>query len=86
MKKNLLSKKKKDLPDDGRTVTKDEAGHVIEKLYGVHIIGPGDMEHHLGNSARKPNSKQKRKTESTGLKSKSESKKTKSNDDSNDIK
>lgn len=86
MKKNSLSKKKKVLPDDGRTVSKDEAGHVIEKLYGVHIIGPGDIEHHLGNSGRKSDSKQKRKTESTGLETKSESKKTKSNDDSNDIK
>lgn len=83
MKKNLLSKKKKDLPDDGRTVTKDEAGHIIEKLYGVHIISPGDMEHHLGNSGRKSDSKKKQKSESSGSTAKSESKKKKGNDDSN---
>lgn len=86
MQKNLFSKKEKVLTDDGRTVSKDEAGHVIEKLYGVHIISPGDMDHHLGNSGEKSVSKNKQKTESPGFKSKSNNDKTKSNDDSNDTK
>ena len=84
MKNNLRSKKKKKSSLEGLTVTKDEAGHVIEKLYGVHIISQGDMEHHLGKSGTKSESNQKQKTESSGSIAKTESKQTKSADDSND--
>lgn len=75
MKQKSPTKKNKDAPlEEGRTITKDEAGHVIEELYGFHIISPDDIEHHSGASKKK----------SDGAKQKTDSSKsqTKSKDDS----
>lgn len=83
MKKTLASKQKKDSSRQGRTVTKDNAGHTIEEIYGVHIINRDDIEHHRGVSEKK-SGEINQKSESSGSPAKSVSKKTKSNDDSND--
>lgn len=64
MKKKSPTKTKKDSPDEGRTITKDKAGHVIEELYGFHIISPDDIEHHSGASPKKSD-ETKQKTDSS---------------------
>ena len=81
MKKKSPTKTKKDSPDDGRTVKKDKAGHVIEELYGFHIISPDDIEHHSGGSLKKSGGTNQ-KNESSSKSAKTENEETKSKDDS----